>query len=180
MVATIRIRSLRSSHSTPFRIGRLSSVETANATCPMSLCRSLAGAFQAPSNFTAGNEGNSSRGSPRRRNLLLPHSTCARCSPADVTRTGEPGSSRAISDSFFAGSVSAPSSSTSAGTVVETAMSRSVPERRMPSLVASIRMLESTGSVVFVGMLETTARSPSWSFSRVIVNFIQSSLDASR
>ena len=155
------MRSFRISQSTPLRIGRLSSVETAKATCPMSLCRSLAGAFQAPSNFTLGKDGNSSRGRPRSRNLLFPHSTCARCSPADVIRTGELGSSRAMSDSFLAGSVRAPSSSTSAGTEVETAMSRSVPERRMPSLPASIRMLESTGRVVLVGMLETTASSPS-------------------
>jgi len=90
-------------------------------------------------------------------------------------RTDAAGSSRAISESFFAGRVMAPSSSTSAGTVVLTAMSRSVPERRMPSFLASSRMFDSTGSVVFAGTLETTARRPSCSFSRVIVNFIRSS-----
>ena len=34
---------------------------------------------------------------------------------------------------------------------------------------------DNTGSVVFAGTLETTARRPSCSFSRVIVNFIRSS-----
>ena len=180
MVATIRIRSLRSSHSTPLRMGRLSSLETAKATWPISLCSSLAGAFQAPSNFTCGNDGNSSRGNPSSRNRLLPHSSCIRCSPAELRRTDADGSSRAMSESFLAGSVIAPSSSTSAATVVATAMSRSVPENRMPSFRASIRMLERTGSVVFVGTAETTARSPSCSFSRVMVNFIRSSKSAGK
>jgi hypothetical protein len=174
-VATIRIRSFRRSQSTPLRIGRLSSVDVAKATWLMSLCRSFATIFQGASNFTCGKDGNSSRGKPRSRNLLLPHSTWARCSPADVMRTGDDGSSRAISVSFFAGSVIAPSSSTSAATVVETAMSRSVPDRWRPSLWTSRRIFESTGRVVFVGMLGPTASRPSCSFSRVIVNFILSS-----
>ena len=82
------------------------------------------------------------------------------------------GSSRTISTSLRAGSVMAPSWSTEAATVVLTAMSRSVPERRMPSLVASSRMFERTGSVVLAGTLAATATSPSCSCSRVIVNFM--------
>src|SRR6476659_1893050 len=51
-------------------------------------------------------------------------------------------------------------------------MSRSVPERRMPSFVASRRMLDRMGSVVLAGTLAATATSPSWSCSRVIVSFM--------
>src|SRR3954469_8084192 len=51
-------------------------------------------------------------------------------------------------------------------------MSRSVPERRMPSLVASSRIFERIGSVVLAGTLAATATSPSWSCSRVIVSFM--------
>ena len=61
------------------------------------------------------------------------------------------GSSRTISTSLRAGSVIAPSWSTDAATVVLTEMSRSVPDSRMPSLVASSRMFDSIGSVVFGG-----------------------------
>ena len=161
MVATIRIRSGRSSHSTPFRIGRLSSVEVANATWPTSLCTTPAAAFQAPSNFTAGKDGNSSRGRPSNLNLVRPHSIPTRDSPAAVKRTGPDGSSRAMSTSFFAGSVTPPSASTSAGTIVLTAMSRSVPDSRRPCFVASTRALARTGSVVLAGMAAATALRPS-------------------
>ena len=82
------------------------------------------------------------------------------------------GSSRTISTSLRAGSVIAPSWSTDADTVVLTAMSRSVPERRMPSFVASSRMLDRIGSVVLAGTLAATATRPSWSCSRVIVSFM--------
>src|SRR6266545_1575473 len=51
-------------------------------------------------------------------------------------------------------------------------MSRSVPDRRIPSLVASSRMLDRMGSVVLAGTLAATATSPSWSCSRVIVSFM--------
>src|SRR5205814_380257 len=99
LVATMRMWSGRSSHSTPFRIGRLSSVEAAKATCPTSLCTTPASAFHAPSNLTAGNDGNSSRGSPRSLNFERPHSIATRDSPAAVNRTGPEGSSRAMSTS---------------------------------------------------------------------------------
>ena len=56
--------------------------------------------------------------------------------------------------------------------IVLTAISKSVPDNRRPSLVASTRIFESTGNVVFEGMLAATAPNPSCSFSRVIVNFI--------
>src|SRR6266481_2272691 len=117
LVATMRMWSGRSSHSTPFRIGRLSSVEAAKATCPTSLCTTPAAAFHAPSNLTAGKDGNSSRGNPSSLNFERPHSIATRDSPAAVNRTGPEGSSRAMSTSFFAGRVTAPSASTSAGTV---------------------------------------------------------------
>src|SRR5213596_446190 len=94
LVATIRMRSGRSSHNTPFRIGRLSSVDAANATWPTSLCTTPAAAFQAPSNFTAGNDGNSSRGRPSSLNLERPHSIPTRDSPAAVKRTGPDGRDR--------------------------------------------------------------------------------------
>src|SRR3954453_11609453 len=42
----------------------------------------------------------------------------------------------------------------------------------MPSLVASSRIFERIGSVVFAGTLAATATSPSWSCSRVIVSFM--------
>ena len=179
LVATMRMWSGRSSQSTPFRIGRLSSVDAANATCPTSLCTTPAAAFHAPSNLTAGNEGNSSRGSPSNLNLDRPHSMPTRDSPAAVMRTGPEGSSRAMSTSFLAGSVTAPSASTSAGTVVLTAMSRSVPERRRPCFVTSTRTFARTGSVVFAGIAAATALSPSCSCSRVIVNFIRSAASPS-
>src|SRR6478736_3878989 len=51
-------------------------------------------------------------------------------------------------------------------------MSRSVPERRMASLVASRRMLDRMGSVVLAGTLAATATRPSWSCSRVMVSFM--------
>src|SRR5206468_1509064 len=173
LVATMRMWSGRSSHITPFRIGRLSSVDAANATCPTSLCTTPAAAFHAPSNLTAGNDGNSSRGSPSSLNLDRPHSMPTRDSPAAVMRTGPEGSSRAMSTSFLAGRVTAPSASTSAGTVVVTAMSRSVPDRRRPCLVTSTRTLASTGRVVLAGIAAATPPSPSCSCSRVIVNFIR-------
>src|SRR5881397_1388243 len=94
----------------------------------------------------------------------------------DIARelpSGPAGSSRAMSTSFFAGRVTAPSASTSAGTVVVTAMSRSVPERRRPCLVTSTRTLASTGRVVLAGIAAATPPSPSCSCSRVIVNFIR-------
>ena len=71
------------------------------------------------------------------------------------------GSSRTISTSFLAGRVMAPSWSTEAAMVVDTPMSRSVPDNRRPSLLASTRMLERTGSVVLVGTLAATASNPS-------------------
>src|ERR1022692_1764184 len=51
-------------------------------------------------------------------------------------------------------------------------MSRSVPESFNPSLVASRRILASTGSVVLVGTAAATAVNPSWSCSLVMVNFM--------
>src|SRR5437879_7283553 len=95
--------------------------------------------------------------------LERPDSIETRASPAAVTRTGPDGSSRAMSTSFLAGSVTAPSTSTSAATVVLTAMSRSVPDRRNPPACfeASTRTLASTGSVVLAGMAAATAAKPS-------------------
>ena len=109
LVATIRIRSGRSSQSTPFRIGRLSSVLAAKATCAISFCRSFDDVRQLPSNLTVGNAGNSSRGRPRSRNLERPHSIVTRCSPEAVSRMAALGSSRTISTSLRAGNVIAPS-----------------------------------------------------------------------
>ncbi len=140
----------------------------------MSLWSSLAATVQPPAKLTVGKAGNSSRGSPRSLNFDLPHSSVTRCSPEAVKRMLELGSSRTISTSFRAGRVMAPSWSTLADTVVLTAMSRSVPEIRSPSLVASSRILASTGSVVLAGTLAATATRPSWNCSRVIVNFIPS------
>jgi hypothetical protein len=90
-------------------MGRLSSVLAAKATWAMSFCRSFEDARQPPSNLTAGKAGNSSRGSPRRRNLERPHSMVTRCSPDAVSRMAALGSSRTISTSLRAGSVIAPS-----------------------------------------------------------------------
>ena len=78
-----------------------------------------------------------------------------------------------MSTSFLAGSVTAPSTSTSAGTVVLTAMSRSVPESRRPGFAASTNTLARTGSVVLAGIAAATAIKPSCSCSRVIVNFMR-------
>ena len=127
---------------------------------------------QASSKLTGGKLGNSSRGIPRSLNRDRPHSRLTRCSPEAVIRMAALGSSRTMSTSFLAGTVTAPSASTSAGTTVLTAMSRSVPDRRTPSAVASIRILESIGRVVLVGTLAATATNPSCKRSRVIVNFI--------
>jgi hypothetical protein len=155
------MRSSLSSHRTPLRIGRLSSVLTANDVCAMSFWRSPERIRQLPSNFTLGNVGNSSRGRPRSLKRERPHSRLTRCSPCAATFTGDGGSSRAISVSFLAGMVIAPGASTSAWTSVLTAMSRSVPERRIPFSVVSTRMFASTGRVVLAGMLAATAVRPS-------------------
>ncbi len=66
----------------------------------------------------------------------------------------------------------APVASTSAATSVLTAISRSVPDKRIPLSVVSTRMLARTGRVVLAGMLAATAASPSCSFSREMVNRI--------
>ena len=172
LVATMRIRLGRSSHNTPLRIGRLSSVETAKAVCVMSFWRSPDLMRQASMKRTAGNVGNSSRGMPFSRKRDCPHSSVIRCSPDPDTLTGDGSSSRAISLSFLAGTVTAPATSTSAVTSVLTAISRSVPESRMPRSVVSMRMFARTGRVVLDGMLAATAPSPSCSFSREIVKRI--------
>src|SRR5690606_32400963 len=70
------------------------------------------------------------------------------------------GSSRTSSTSLRAGRVMAPSWSTEAGTVVPTAMSRSVPESRSPSLVASSRMLPSPGNVALLAPARWTGWTP--------------------
>jgi hypothetical protein len=171
-VATMRMRSGRSSQSTPLRIGRLSSVETAKAVCEISFCSSPDFTRQLSWKRIAGKVGNSSRGRPRSLKWARPQSSTTRCSPEAASRTGAGGSSRAISLSFFAGIVMEPAVSTSAETSVLTAMSRSVPERRIPFSVVSTRMLARTGSVVFAGMLAATAARPSCSFSREIVKRI--------
>src|SRR5579883_2471698 len=101
-----------------------------------------------------------------------PHSSVMRCSPDAETLIGAGSSSLAISVSFFAGTVTAPASSTSAVTSVLTAISRSVPDRRIPRSVVSSRIFASTGSVVLDGMLAATAASPSCNFSREIVKRI--------
>src|ERR1043166_8979415 len=161
-----------SSHSTPLRIGRLSSFDTANAVCEISFCSSPDLIRQLESNLTVGKFGNSSRGSPRILKCDRPQSSVTRCSPDVATFTGEGGSSLAISESFLAGIVIAPCVSTSAATSVVTAMSRSVPDNRMPRSVVSTRMFASTGSVVFGGVVGVTAASPSCNFSREMVNRI--------
>ena len=171
-VATMRMYSGRSSQSTPLRIGRLSSVLTANAVCEMSFCRSPERTRQLSWKRTVGNDGNSSRGSPSSLKRERPHSSDTRCSPDAAILTGAGGSSRAISASLRAGIVIAPGASMSAVTSVLTAISRSVPDSRMPRSVVSTRMFASTGSVVFAGMLAATAVRPSCSFSREIVNRI--------
>ena len=89
--------------------------------------------------------GNSSRGSPRILKCDRPQSSVTRCSPAAAILTGAGGSSRAISLSFLAGIVIAPGVSTSAATSVVTAMSRSVPDRRIPLSVVSTRIFARTG-----------------------------------
>lgn len=92
--------------------------------------------------------------------------------PVVEMRTGEGGNSRAISESLRAGIVMAPALSTSAVTSVLTAMSRSVPEIRMPLSVVCTRRLANTGSVVLLGTAGVTAARPSPSFSRVMVKRI--------
>ena len=142
----------------------------------MSFCSSPERMRQLSLKRTAGNDGNSSRGRPRILKCDRPQSSVTRCSPTAAIFTGDGGSSRAISLSFFAGIVIAPDVSMSAATSVLTAMSRSVPERRMPFSVVSTRMLASTGSVVFAGIVAVTAVRPSCNFSREIVNRITAPL----
>ena len=95
------------------------------------------------------------------------------CNDAFGILTGAGGSSRAISLSLRAGMVIAPTASTSAVTSVLTAMSRSVPEMRIPLSVVWTRRFARTGSVVLLGTAGVTAASPSWSFSRVMVKRIR-------
>ena len=168
----MRMRSSRSSQSTPLRMGRDSSVLTAKAVCEMSFWSSPDLTRHESLKRTLGNEGNSSRGSPRSLNLERPHSSVTRCSPLAAILTGDGGSSRAISLSFLAGMVMAPGVSTSALTSVLTAISRSVAEKRIPRSVVSTSKLASTGRVVLAGTAAVTAWRPSCSFSREIVNFM--------
>ena len=74
----MRMRSVRSSQSTPLRIGRLSSVLAANAVCPINFCSSPDGMRTAFSNCTAGKLGNSDFGKPRSLNFERPHSSVIR------------------------------------------------------------------------------------------------------
>ncbi len=171
-VATIRILPSRSSQSTPLRIGRLSSVEAANAVWWMSDWRSEPATCHPPSKDTSGRVGNSSAGKPFSLKRLCPQLSSI-WSPRVETATGWSGSSRAISWSFFPGAVMFPCSVTSAGTFTRTATSRSVPLIQTPSSAASNRIFERTGRVVLVGMLAETAARPSCRFFRVIVKFIR-------
>ena len=135
LVATIRIRSARSSQSTPLRIGRLSSVLAAKATCEMSFWSSPAFDFQLASNLTGGKGRELVPGQAQELELATCRTRSRRAArPSRTPESPALGSSRTISASFLAGRVMAPSWSTEAGTVVDTAMSRSVPERRRPSL----------------------------------------------
>src|SRR3954470_18575846 len=168
----MRMLSGRSSQRTPLRIGRLSSLDTAKAVCWMSFCRSPDLMRQLESNFTVGKFGNSSFGNPRSLKCERPQSIVMRCSPDVAMRTGDGESSFAISESFLAGIVIAPCASISAATSVVTAISRSVPDKRMPRSVVSTRIFARTGSVVFGGVVGVTAASPSCNFSREIVNRI--------
>ncbi len=74
LVATIVVDSGRSCHSTPFSIGRLSSVDAANAVCEISSWMAAADIFHDSEKSTSGKLGNSPSGSPYRRNRLRPHS----------------------------------------------------------------------------------------------------------
>jgi hypothetical protein len=146
-------------------------VLAAKDTCVIRRCSSAPVTRQLPAKSTLGKAGNSSRGSPFSLKRVRPlemkmESPCVVISVA-------PGSSRAISWSFLAGAVMAPGSATSAGTRTLTAVSRSVPLIRTAPSSASIRMFESTGRVVRVGMLPATAPRPCWRFSRVMVNRIR-------
>ncbi len=173
-VATIRRYFSRTSQRTPLRMGRLSSTETAKAVCEMSFCRSPLFTRQAFLKSTAGNAGNSSFGNPSNLNFERPHSITIRCSPIPASFTGAGANSRTISLSFLAGTVIPPCASTSAGTSIETLISRSVPEIRSPRSVVSRSRLASTGKVVLAGTAALTAISASWSFSRLMVSRIGS------
>ena len=149
-----------SSQSTPFRIGRLSSVLTANDVCEISFCRSPERIRQLSSNRTTGKLGNSSRGRPRILKCERPQSSVTRCSPAAAIFTGDGGSSRAISLSFLAGIVIAPVVSTSARTSVLTAISRSVPESRIPLSVVSDQDIRQNGQRGLGGNARRDCRQP--------------------
>src|ERR1700732_1700412 len=114
----MRILSGLSSHKTPFKIGLLSSEETAKEVWEISCCKSPDRILQLSLKRTDGNVGNSSLGSPRSLNRERPQSSVTRCSPTAAIFTGAGGNSRAISLNFFAGTVTAPAASTSAHTSV--------------------------------------------------------------
>ena len=110
LVATIRIRSGRSSQSTPLRMGRLSSVLAAKATCAMSFCRSLDERAPAAVELDRRKGGELLAWQAEQPELgaaaLDRHPLLAR---APVSRMAALGSSRTISTSLRAGSVIAPS-----------------------------------------------------------------------
>ena len=73
LVATMLMEPSCSSHRTPFRMGLLSSVDTAKAVWWINPWRSLPFTLHPCSKSTEGSEGNSSAGSPLNLKLLRPH-----------------------------------------------------------------------------------------------------------
>ena len=150
----MRIMSGLSSHSTPLRIGRLSSVDTANDVCEISFWRSPDRMRQLSLKRTFGNAGNSSRGSPRILKCVRPQSSVTRCSPvasnahgrrrqlardlAELLRRNRDGTRRLDVGRDLGASPRYRDRCRTA---------------ECPCSVASTRMFASTGSVVFAGML---------------------------
>ena len=82
---------------------------------------------------------------PRSLNRDRPHSRVIRCSPIAAIFTGDGGSSRAISDSFFAGIVTAPASLDISCDFSTHSDIQIVPESLIPLSVVSTRIFARTG-----------------------------------
>ena len=123
-----------------------------------------------------GSGGNSSSGKPRILKKLCPLRIEAAFFPSTSIWISLEGSSRTMLKSRRAGSVVAPSFSTSASKLPRTPTSRSVVVRCTSPSVACSKTLERIGSVVRVLTTFWTCCKPSRSFSFVALNFMTTNL----
>ncbi len=163
--------------STPVSTGRASSVEAAGRTWPMAVSISSRGSLIASPSAGCGPGGNSSASVVRRAVLARPALMRSWFSfSVPVSRSSR--SSLTTPASSFAGTVVAPASPTSAGTLTRTPTSRSVAVSVKPSAVASSSTWPRIGRVARCGTTRTTAVSALPSSFTSQSNFMSSPLAA--